>query len=177
VRKRRPKRSQRVSTRPKKSGSWSNATHAEKLYFGLHNLISMFVFFTVAWVLDLYQYQTHSLDDIFTVEFIYLVLEIVGYYVIIGLISRAFAYVVLSNYYDRRDKSYDSFISINSGYNSFDFVYLLSTIISSILFVINAIGLLQMLFFRENTLVTLTLSYIILKLIIYIILRAKYGKR
>lgn len=157
------------------TSNWKNASNTDISYFVQHNLFSIIFFFTVAMAINLFEQQTYSLWDILSWDFCKFIALIFGLNVLVGLLARILAHLILYYYFKSQEKTIKPFIDMNTGINAMDFVYFLTTIISSITFAIGLIGLLQIKVFQENTLTTLVGSYIIIKLIIYVIVWAKYG--
>jgi hypothetical protein len=116
----------------KERGKPRKATGEDKLYFILHNLISMSLFLIVIWRYDLYNSNFATFFAFLRYYGILLFLTI-----LFSLITRLLVYAFLWFYYDSEDKTMKSFGDINQGINSFlSYPYFIQTILSTLVFAI-----------------------------------------
>jgi len=145
-------------------------------FFVFHNLISIAVFFWIAIAVDLFEKQADSLFDIFSFSFVYFLFEVLLISVISGFFGRILTYIPLKlwyNYVSR--KEIKSFGQINKGVNEMlSMSYIISTLLSSIIFALGALTIIQSKLFEEDTLGTLILSYLIIKITISAFIYVKY---
>ncbi len=170
--------------KPKQSKpTWRKASGEEKYYFIFHNLVSVLLFFYVAMKIALFSQQSYSLLDIISFNFIQFIGVIIGLTILLGFLSRVLVYGTfrIVNYY-RNERSHGrkiitikSFVDVNQGINEFTtYSYLKIVIYSSILFAIGAVTIVQLKFFKSNSLSSLIGAYIIVKLAVYIYVWAKH---
>lgn len=153
-------------------------------YFALHNLISVgfFFFFTIG--LDLYMGQDLMLSDLFSKEFWELViLQIFPLSIISSLIGRASAYlsingfIKLKNRKRRVKKSTKRWSELNRGINRLGLVFFITALITSVIYSLGLVGILQYAIFSEETLLTLIMVYIGLKIGTFYLVRWGIGAK
>ncbi|MFW9874992.1 MAG: hypothetical protein ACFFG0_17940 [Candidatus Thorarchaeota archaeon] len=143
-------------------------------YFILHNIISLifFVWFIGGW--GLFDRQTTDLITIFSMEHLQFVIIIIGISFISGLLGRFFAYLILYANYKYQKLIPRTYGELDIGVNKIDSAYFISLILSSILFSIGAIFILQEKIFGDNNVISLILSYFIIKISIMLYVNKKY---
>jgi len=142
-------------------------------YFAIHNLLSIAVFFMITIRMGVFDIVDIELSYILSWSFA----ETIIWVFIISCIAEAFGRLVgyfaiivpVSKYIYKRD--YKSFRIINEGINRFSYKTIITLLLSSFLFSIGALYLISGLLFEENTLYVLILSYIIIKVGVYLILK------
>jgi len=145
-------------------------------FFILHNSFSILVFFWVAIAVDLFEKQADSLLEIFTLDFVYFLFEVLLISVISGFFGRILAYIPLKLFYNYVSrKEIKSFGQLNKGINEMlSMSYIVSTLLSSVVFALGALTIIQSNLFEEETLWTLVLSYFLIKAVISIFIYVKY---
>ncbi len=140
-------------------------------YFGLHSLISMLfsLFVIIQW--NLLNARRDTALFLFSGECWELVFTFFGLFVLIGLISRVIAYVLLKLIYTYGLKEeIKSPSELNVGINKWtSMTYFLATFLSAITFVLGALSIIQNNVFGRDTLFTLFISYLILKIGVYLL--------
>lgn len=156
---------------------WSKASGEEKLYFVMHNALSMLFFFWYAITQDLFENQTWNLWDIFSIEFLKFTVMIFGFSIIFSYSARILSYLLIFFVYKYQLKeTVKSFVNMNRGINAmFSYTYLMTTLISSIVFAIGAITLIQAKLFNQDSMLTFIGAYIITKAVIYLFAWVKWG--
>jgi len=146
------------------------------LYFFLHNVISMFMFF---WLTEFFKiYPEFSLFNIFSAEFLQKIGLVFVFSLIAGVSGRIITFFFLKKIFFKyivKGVKVQRWRSLNQGLNRMDGAWIIAMLLSSIAFMIGATILLQALFFpgSENNLLTLMITYLIVKLVILIISREK----
>jgi len=147
-------------------------------YFALHNLISMLLFFWIAIPLGFFEQKTEVISDIFSLTFLELIVNVFALTLFTGIISRVFGWLLLRFivvYWRKREMK--KFGELNQGINKISIVYILSIFVSSVLFAIGALTILQYVIFGAESLITLVATYIILKIGVYLLIRFFSGAK
>lgn len=133
-------------------------------YFILHNFISALIFFTVF-------YFVVPSENFFDFVTGVIILTLIS-----GIIARIFAFYLIRLIVRRvLKKEMKKFNELYKGINKITFPYLIAVVISSVCFVLGILTLFQYLIFREKSFMALILSYMILKIGIFLIVRTMYG--
>ena len=153
-------------------------------YFCLHNLISVFFFFLFTISFDLYMGQELMLSDIFSKEFWGMVLlQVFPLSILSSIVGRGSAYYMINGYiklkYHKRrvKKSIKRWSELNRGINKLGLVFLITALITSIIYSLGLVGILQYALFSEETLLTLIVVYIGLKIGIFYLVRWGIGAK
>ena len=156
--------------------SWGKASGEERWFFILHNLLSMGLFFFVASRLRLFSKQSYSLLDIISFDFLGFIGIVIGLTILLAIFSRFLAYGVFYVFYRYvLKKSIKSYVIMNQGINEMtSYPYFIGVILSSILFAIGVVTLVQLKLFREENLFTLIGAYLLIKIGVYVYIWAKY---
>jgi len=144
------------------------------IYFMIHNSISFVAFFFIAWNLNLFDVGDDSISYLISMEFLRLLLLIFGLSLICSLlIGRILGYGILWIIFNfGLKKKVRTFWHLNThGMNEINLSYLISTILSSLMFAVGALFVLENKLFGENTLFSLIITYILIKIIIYLFTR------
>lgn len=150
-------------------------THEEKseratgdllTYFILHNIISVFFFFLITIYFGIYIGKDRLIGFIFQYEFWEMaILQVFPICVISSLIGRITAYYILNGYHDYRNrkrttqKTTKKWSELNTGINHLGLAFFIAALITSIIFSLGLIGILQFAIFSEETLFTLIIIY------------------
>lgn len=141
-------------------------------YFLLHNILSMIMFFSIAYAMDLFDSRAQSFQDVFYISFVELVVYVLAINILTGIVSRFISYVVLYLLIEKwRKKKMKKFGEINIGIDAIDFNYILSNILGSILFSVGAVIIIQVVVFGEITVLSFVLSYLIMKIFVYVLIK------
>lgn len=170
------RRRKKRTTEKKERFSWGKASGEERWFFVLHNLISMGFFFLVAYRLRLFSKQSYSLLDIISFDFLGFIGIVIGLTILLAIFSRVLAYgIFYVSYKYALKKSIKSYWSMNKGINEMtSYPYFIGVILSSILFAIGFVTLVQLKLFREQNMVTLIFAYLLIKIGVYVYIWAKY---
>ena len=140
-------------------------------YFIFHNIISVTLFFVFTLSLRLYGDKNSNIGYILTSDFWLLFLQIFAISLLSGIIARITVFVIMRAYYSWRNKSMKRWGEISTGINKVGLTFLISTLFTALVFCLGLIPILQNRIFDENTLFTLIVSYLIIKLGIFLIIR------
>jgi len=141
-------------------------------FFLLHNVISVMIFFGFAYIIGLFDERTELLSEIFSMEFVESILIIFGLSLLAGILGRVLGYFVLRaifNFgYKREIKKFGEF---NSGLNKISFSFIITAFISSLLFGVGAITIIQWKLFDDQTFLSLLVTYFVIKLSVFFSVR------
>jgi hypothetical protein len=163
-------------SRGKASGSYN-------LYFILHNIVSLPTFFFVAIVFHLTDHIPTTLDELFSLKFLGFFGIVLFLNYLVGLFSRVFAYALINIYYsweDPRIAKYKKEVPplsemLNDGtLGFFTRPYLMLMLLSTIAFTLSVASIIQNKIFKDDSLLAVILSYIIIKIIIGAYIYFKY---
>ncbi|MFW9968753.1 MAG: hypothetical protein ACFFDF_01045 [Candidatus Odinarchaeota archaeon] len=153
-------------------------------YFCLHNLISVFFFFLFTISFDIYMGQDLMLSDIFSKAFWKMVLfQVFPSAIISSIIGRITAYFIINGYikvkYRKRriKKKGKKWSELNRGINGLGLIFFFSAFITSIIYSLGLVSILQYAIFSQETLLTLIIIYIGLKLGTYLLVRWFVGAK
>lgn len=162
--------------RTENSYSAGHARGDKSLYFILHNVISMFMFF---WLTEVFKiYPEFSLFNIIGAEFLQKLGLVFVFSLIAAILGRILSFFFLKGIFFKyviKGVKVQRWEALNQGLNRLDGAWVIAMLLSSIAFMIGATILLQLLIFpgSENDLLALMIAYLIVKLVILIISRKK----
>ena len=137
-------------------------------YFALHNMISGSLFLIITALSGIWEIRQTNILNLFTSEFIELVLVLFAIYLLTGITGRITAFFLMKYLLKANDKVMKKFWDANKGINKIGMVWLLSILLSSLIFAFGIIALLQNAIYDENTFFTLIGTYLIVRLIVYL---------
>jgi hypothetical protein len=141
-------------------------------YFLLHNLFSVFLFSFLGSILGLFDYNFLYLIGIFSLLFVEVFFRVTVLAFITGLFGRITAYITLKVIYDWRKLAPKKIGEYNRGINKItSFSYLISIVLSSLIFTLGIFPIIESRIFGESTITTVMLTYLIIKIAIFIIVR------
>ena len=176
-------RRKRKANRPVSKPIWRKASGDDKIYFILHNLLSMGFFFYAGLQMSLFERQSFNLLDIISFSFLQFIGIVIGLTILFGILSRFLVYGVfwVINYYNNEKKkgtkitTIKSFTNMNQGINEFTtYSYIKTVIYSSIFFCIGAVVIIQVKIFNSDSLWSLIGAYLIVKLVVYLWVWARH---
>lgn len=165
---------------PGKKQKTERVTGDALLYFFLHNLISVFFFFLFTVRLEIYDGTNVSVAFLFTLEFWEMVIfQILLFSIVSSIIGRITAFMLMKAYFKYgAKKSMKRWTELNTGINRFSLViFLLTALITSIVYSLGIIAILQDRIFSENTLLTLIFTYILFKTGVFFVVRWFIGSK
>lgn len=140
-------------------------------YFIAHNIISVFFFFVFTVYFGIYIGKERLISFVFQKEFWEMtIFQVFPIGIVSSIIGRITAYYIMKLYYDRKNrrrkmkKSMKRWNELNSGINRLGLAFFLAMLITSIIFSLGLIGILQFMIFNEKTLLTLIAIYIGVKI-------------
>jgi len=146
----------------------------QMIYYLLHSVISSFLFIMLAIYLNFFRLKSDTMNFIFSVDFLMTILAIFIVSIITNFFGRIVAYLVLQLIYRRTATK--TFLELNStGLNKLGIRYLVATLIASLLFTTGMVYILQLKIFGEDTIVSLILTYILIKIFIFILTKFLIG--
>ncbi|KKN04918.1 hypothetical protein LCGC14_1092580 [marine sediment metagenome] len=137
------------------------------LYFILHTIFSILVFFifTVGlFKIYIYEIKEITIGFLFGADFWELVFQIFAMYIISSIMGRIAGYYAIKGYCKRKKKAMKRWGELNSGINKVGLVFISSALLTSFLYSLGIIAILQDRIFDENSFLTLLGTYILLKL-------------
>jgi len=139
-------------------------------FFILSNTISLFVFFILGYYFDLFTSMVY-ISDLISMDFLNLYVKIVCCNIMASLIGWMLGYFTLKilKIYVLHTRM-KTFGDLSRGLNKFpltSLAFYISTVISSCLFTIGALELLQRFLFGEISIIAMMITYLILKLSVY----------
>jgi len=141
-------------------------------YMILHNIISMFLFFWLAISMGLFGKKTQIIQELFRIEFVELFIYVFALTIFTGLIARGISYVILYLLIVKwRKQDMKKIGEINYGIDAINFNYIISSLLASLLFSIGALVILQDVIFNSNSIISLFLSYGIMKSGVYLLVK------
>lgn len=153
------------------------------LYFCLHNLISVmfFFFFTVSF--KVYEGKDIIISYVFTLDFWEMVIfQVLLFSIISSAIGRISAFLIMKAYFKYRakkttkttktTKTMKRWSELNRGINRFVLsIFLLTAFITSLLYSLGLVAILQDRIFNETSLLSLILTYILFKTGLFFLIR------
>ncbi len=172
------KKSRRPYSRKKKKAK--RVTGDALLYFCLHNLISVFFFFLFTVRLDVYDGMDVPIAFLFTSEFWEMVIfQILLLSIVSSSIGRATAFFIMKGYFKYgAKKAMKRWSELNTGINNFSLIiFLLTALITSIVYSLGIVMILQDRIFSDNSLLTLIFTYILFKTGVFFFVRWLVGSK
>lgn len=135
-------------------------------YFILHNLVSVFFFFLFTVYLGIYIGKERLIGFIFQKEFWETaILQVFPICIISSFIGRIAAYCIINGYYNYRNRKRDiqkttkKWSELNTGINRLGLAFFIAALITSVIYSLGLVGILQFTVFNEQTLLTLIIVY------------------
>lgn len=149
-------------------------TEGEHLsFFFWHNFIAVGLFFIIMINLGIFDITDIELSYILSWSFAETILWVFIISFVVEIFARFVAYFLIihpfSKYIYKRDCK--SFREISTGINRFSYKTIITLLLSSFLFSIGALYLVRELLFEENTIWALILTYAILKIGVFLIVK------
>ena len=145
-------------------------------YYILYSMVSMLIFLVVGTQLEYFNLRSNQISFLFTLEFFGIVIIVFLWQLLSNFIARILSYFIIKAVY--KHTAIKTIYELNSyGINQIGVRFFLSTFLSSLLWSIGAMVILQNQIFGSNDLLSLILTYIIVNITLYfftkIIVRAK----
>ena len=142
-------------------------------YFALHNLISMILFFFVAYCLGLFEMVTNTIIDLFADYYLPYYGTVLFLMLFVGIISRVITYfLIMKPFYKHIIKEQMiGFGDLNKGINKVSFGYMISSFINAFFFTIGALYIIQIGVLKSSEFYALILAYILMKLLTFSIMK------
>ena len=148
------------------------------LYFCFHNAISLIFFFVLTINLDIYSGTDLMIVYVFSRDFWYMaLLQVFPVLILSSIIGRLTAFITINLYCNYKERPMKRWSELNNGINKIGIVFIITALITSIVYSLGLIVLLQNAIFDEETLITLVASYMGLKLLTFIIIRWFVGSK
>ncbi len=139
------------------------STKGDKIiYTIIHNILSLILFFTITFALNLYGEKSSSIGFMFKREFWSMVIQVFGVYIVAGVTARVTSYFIIKYIF----KDIRRFGDLNTGINKLSITYIITAFFTSIVFSLGIILLIQDVLFVTETIFTLIISYILAKSIV-----------
>lgn len=168
-----PKKPKRYKPKTQKTETYKKIKEGRSegdspIYYAIHNLIGSGFFIFIIFYYDLFNLREITVGDVLTVNFLYSILVLFIISVTTNILGRFLGHPILTLIY--RKTVTKTFWELNStGINKIGLRYFGAIFISSLLFALGAVAIIQNKVFKENTLESLILTYLIIKIIIYTI--------
>ena len=141
-------------------------------YFLVHNMISIVLFFMLTIGFSLYGKKDSNIAFLFDIEYWKLVLIIFGILLMSGVMARILAYVFLWLFFKyARKRIMRKFGDLNTGINKISFPFLITSLIAAVIYSLGVVLILQQAIFSQQTFWTLVMTYIIIKITIFLIVK------
>lgn len=140
-------------------------------YLVFYNTISGLLFILITNSMGIYELKEDSISIILTSDFLFLIFAIFVVSLITSIVGRIIAFFTLKFIFNRYNKNMKRFGEINKGMNKIGMVYLVSTLITALLFALGAVAILENLIYDKTTVLTLFATYLILKITVYILVK------
>jgi hypothetical protein len=158
------------------------ASHYFALYFILYNALSALFFGVTIWYLDLD--KTHPYSDlywVFSIDFLIFYLLSIGLSYFYGGIARFIVFFSMKYYYQNvaePETMFPLFSELNEGQTGlWSIAHFMSTLISMFIYCAGVVYIIQEKLFGANTMLTLLLSYFLIKGIVSLYIYFKYKFR
>lgn len=138
------------------------------VYYGLHSIIGSALFLFISLPFNLFKLYNGSISSLFTSDFLLSLILVLSLSVGTNVFGRIIAYRLLSLIYMKTTTKTIKELNFNNGMNKMGMRYVVSMLISSLVFSLGVIYILESKIFGDNTLTSFTLTYIIIKLISYV---------
>ncbi|HEC40452.1 MAG TPA: hypothetical protein ENI29_19580 [bacterium] len=165
------------SRRKKKS---KRVTGDALLYFCLHNLISVFFFFLFTIRLEVYDGMDIPVAFLFTSEFWEMVIfQVLLFSIVSSIIGRSTAFLIIKGYFKYgTKKTMKRWSELNRGINNFSLIiFLVTALITSIVYSLGIVIILQDRIFSDNSILTLIFTYILFKTGVFFFIRWLVGSK
>lgn len=141
------------------------------VYYIVHTLVSSLLFILIGIKFQFFSIQSGTISDIFTFNFLSVILIIIFVSFVVGMIGRIFAFYFVRGVY--KNTATKTFIEMNNkGINRIGMRYVLDVILTSILFSLGVVFIVQQkLFGTTDEIFYLILTYILIRIIVYFITR------
>ena len=140
-------------------------------YFIIHNMVSVFFFFLFTLSFGVFIGKDRLIGFIFQKEFWEMaIFQVFPICVISSLIGRITAYYILKGYHNYRNRKRTiqrtpkRWSELNTGINRLGLAFFIAALITSFIFSLGIVGVLQYAVFDEQTLLTLIIIYIGIKI-------------
>ena len=137
-------------------------------YFAFHNLISGGLFLFITTASGIWSMRRTSILSIFTSEFVELIFYLFIIYLATGLFGRFSAFFIMKYALKYDGKIMKKFKELNKGMNRLGVVWVLSIFISSVIFSLGIIVLLQDAIYGKDTVFTLIGTYCMIRFFIWL---------
>ena len=144
-------------------------------YLLFYNTISGLLFILITTSLGIYDLSEDTISIIITSEFLNLIFIIFIVSLITSIVGRFIAFFTLKFIFSYYNKPMKRFGELQKGVNKIGMVYLVSTLISSVLFAFGAIAILENMIYDKPTIFTLFATYLILKMTIFVIVKSFFN--
>lgn len=138
------------------------------IFFAFHNLISGSLFLFITTFSGIWSLRRTSIFSLFTSEFIELIFWLFFIYLATGLFGRFTAFLIMKYTLKYNGKVMKKFKEINKGANKIGVVWVLTILVSSVIFALGIIALLQDAIYGKDTFFTLVGTYCIVRFLVYI---------
>lgn len=135
-------------------------------YFILHNIISITFFFLITIQLEIYVGKDRLIGYIFQKEFWDLaILQVFPISIVSSIIGRITAFFMINLYLKyQKKKAPKRWSELNKGLNKLGLQFIITAIITAIFYSLGIIGILQYAVFSEETLLSLIIIYVGVKI-------------
>lgn len=140
-------------------------------YLVFYNTISGLLFILITTSMGIYELKEDTISIILTSDFLFLIFAIFVVSLITSIIGRIVAFFTLKFIFTQYGKNMKRFGEINTGMNKIGMVYIISTLITTILFAFGAVAILENVIYDKTTVLTLFATYLILKITVYILVK------
>lgn len=142
-------------------------------YFITHNVISVIFFFLLTVRFEVYMGKEQLIGFIFQKEFWELtIFQVFPISVISSLIGRITAFYIMKGYHKyHKKRATKRWSELNKGINRMGIQFIITTLITSLIFSLGLVSILQFTVFNEETLLTLIIIYIGIKIGTYFFVR------
>lgn len=137
------------------------------IYFIVHTLASSLLFILIGTKFQFFSIQSGRIEDVFTLDFLLVVIIIIIVSFVVGMIGRIFAYYFVMGVYKKTATK--TFVEINSiGINKIGARFFVDLILSSIFFSLGAVFIVQRkIFGTTDEIFYLIITYIIIRVVVY----------
>lgn len=138
------------------------------VYYLIHSIIATFIFIYIALQLDFFSLKENTIEYLFTWRFLALIFIVFLWSLVSSMIARIIGYFLLLGIYKHSIPK--SFFAINlKGINRLGLRYLLALFITSVLWSLGAITILQDQIFENEDIFSLIIMYVVIKFTVFII--------
>lgn len=137
------------------------------IYALFHNTLSGLLFILITTSMGIYELRVDNISILLTSQFLSMIFTIFVVSLITGIIGRFFAFFTLKFIFSYCNKPMKKFGEINRGINKIGMVFLVSTLITSFLFALGIIAILENMIYDKTTILTLFATYLIIKITVF----------